>query len=133
MDALRKRLDALSAPPVEGEDNDTDLTVASFRELKSQVGLLEGKIADLDAKIIKLSGGKDPFPAPFDILADEIALNRSGLAEVNPPSIERGQISVVVANAGHGQHSTPDFTPNSPTTGDPLELPWDAAAGVFGP
>ena len=133
MDMLRKRLDALSAPPTGTTGSGTELTVATFNALKQRVTDLEGKLADIDAKILKLAGGNDPFPAPFDILADEIALNRSGLAEVNPPSVERGQISVVVANAGHGQNDTPDFSPDSPTTNDPLELPWDGATGLFGP
>ncbi|BCM88701.1 hypothetical protein IAD21_00543 [Abditibacteriota bacterium] len=92
-----------------------------------------GIIADLEAKIAKLGGSADPFPAPFDRLADEIAINRSGLAEVNPHSIERGQISIVAANAGHSQDSTPDFTPDSPDADDPLQLPWDATTGLFGP
>ena len=101
--------------------SETDAT-----DTKTYVDAETGK---LDAKIALL-GGLDVFPAPFDFLADELTINRVGLAEVNPPAIERGQISVVVANAGHGQNDTPDYTPD---TGDPLELPYDPATGLFGP
>ncbi len=136
MNALRQRLDALSHTGTDGGGDgggNSTVTIAQFRDLQNRTTVLEGTLDDLRAEIAKLGGGNDPFPAPFDVLADEIALNRSGLAEVNPPSIERGQISVVVANAGKGQNDTPNFAPNSPTTNDPLELPWDADEGVFGP
>ncbi|BCM88859.1 hypothetical protein IAD21_00701 [Abditibacteriota bacterium] len=133
MDALRQRLDALSAPTTAGEGSEGGLTLANFNDLLNRTSALEGTLADLRAQIAKLGGGNDPFPAPFDILADEIALTRSGLAEVNPPAIERGQISLIVANAGKGQNDTPNFAPNTPTPNDPLELPWDAQQGLFGP
>ena len=133
---LQRRLKALAGAPGGGGEgggggalfasqlpvNEDDAT-----DTKSYIDIQDGK---LDAKIELLGVGLNSFPAPFDVLADEIAITRAGLAEVNPHSIERGQISVVVINAGHGQDDTPDYTPD---TFDPLELPWHPETGLFGP
>lgn len=100
-------------------DNDTT-SIKSF---------FDDKLADLAAQVANVSGAAELFPAPFDILADEVALNRAGLAEVNPPAIERGQISVAGANFGLGQNDTPNY---SPSTGDPLQWPFDTTQGTFG-
>ncbi|RYX82856.1 hypothetical protein EON83_17250 [bacterium] len=118
-----------------GEDGYTGyLTGIKYSSLDNRPSteVIEGMIADLQALLNQVQTANNIFPSPFDILADEIALSRAGLAEVNPHSIERGQISVVVINAGHSQSGTPDFAPNSPTTNDPLELSWDAEEGTFG-
>ena len=130
MEALSKRLDALNAPVTSGGNGAGELTVAKFLALQSRVELIEGAFADIRAQIARLNAGANPFPAPFDILADEIALTRAGLAELSPPSIERGQISVIGAGFGHAQNSTPDYTPD---THDPLELPFDPLQGLFAP
>lgn len=90
---------------------------------------VDAKNEEQDTEIEKLKSAADLFPAPFDLLADEIALNRGGVAEVNPPTVERGQISVLGPNFGLAQNDTPDY---SPTTGDESELFYDEQSGLFG-
>lgn len=107
----------------------TQLPISETDAVDTKDYIDEGN-AERDAKIALLSGAADVFPAPFDVLADHIAILMAGLSEVNPPAIERGQISVITANAGLGQSDTPNY---SPDTHDPLELPWDAVTGLFGP
>ena len=124
---VNERLAQLETP-VDPTDPDVGITPVAFNALQNRVKQNETDIESLKAQIATLKLGADLFPAPFDILADEIAISRAGLAEVNPHSIERGQISVVVATAGHGQNDTPDY---SPDTGDILELAWNGEEGVF--
>jgi hypothetical protein len=92
--------------------------------------VVENRFAAIEAVLAAQKSGVDPFPAPFDLLADQIAILTAGLAEVNPPSVERGQISAIGANFGIGQNSTPNY---SPDTNDPLELPFDEEEGLFTP
>lgn len=103
--------------------------VASEDDATSAKDYIDQKNAEQDAKLALGNSGTDSMAAFFDKIADEAAINRAGLAEVNPHAIERGEISVVVREAGHGQDSTPDYTPD---TLDPLELAWDADTGLFG-
>jgi len=91
--------------------------------------VLNEKLADIEARISKIQDAADLFPHPFAVLASQTAIVTAGLAEINPPSIERGQVSVMVANAGHSQNDTPDY---SPDTNDLLELPFNSSTGLFG-
>jgi hypothetical protein len=87
------------------------------------------RLATLEAQQAAQAESNDDSPTPLDQAFDEIAINRLGLAEVNPHAIERGQISVITANAGHGQGGTPDYSPN---TGKEKEMAFNAADGTFG-
>ena len=93
---------------------------------------VDGLIQDLAATIesTRATGGVDAFPDNTTILVDHVALLTAGVGEVNPPAIERLQISVMGAGFGHGQNSTPDF---SPDTNDPRELPFDPRTGTSSP
>lgn len=130
LSALRAQIKILGGAG-KGEAAPTgEVSRTEFNLLKNGMETLQGQIADLEAKLASQSGASELFPQPFALLADEIAINRAGLAEVNPHAVERGQISVIVKSAGLGQSDTPNY---SPTTGDPLELPIDIATGVGGP
>lgn len=111
-----------------GTNPDAGVTPAAFNALKTRVTTLESQIAQILAKLDAL-GYSNAFPSDTDQLASQLGAVAAGLAEVNPPAIERLQISVVVATAGLGQNDTPNY---SPSTGDPLELPLDENA-VGGP
>jgi hypothetical protein len=125
---LSERLNALSIPVDLGSGGPT---AAQFGALQALVASQGVRLEALEAQMAALQsdGTTDDFPSFEDQLADEIAINRAGLAEVNPSAIERGQISVVMANAGHGQFDGPDY---SPTTGVAGELTFDEDDGTFG-
>lgn len=125
---LAARLNALSDPIDPDSDGPTAAQFAALQELVTSQG---NRIASLEAEVTALqtnAAGID-YPAELDQLADEVAINRAGLAEVNAHAIERGQISVVTVNAGLGQDDTPNY---SPTTGDPNELSFNTEDGTFG-
>lgn len=105
----------------------TQLPISETDETSTK-SYIDGETGKLDAKIALL-GGLDMFPAPFDLLGEAVGALAGGLGEVNPPAIERLQISVIGPNFGHGQKDSPDFTPD---TGDPLELPFNPETGSFG-
>lgn len=128
---IQKRLKDLSGDAGgDGSGSGTgDVSALQFNALIARVIQNENDIAGLAAQIALLQQGADVFPAPFDQLAEHIGALAGGLGEVNPPAIERLQISVIGANFGHGQNDTPDFTPD---TGDPLELPFNPETGSFG-
>ena len=125
---LQARVQALETPA--DADPDAGVTGAAFNALKARVKQNEEAIAGLAAQIVILQAANDLFPTPFDLLGQAIGAGAVGLGEVNPPAIERLQISVVGANFGHGQNDTPDWTPD---TNDPLELPFHLETGAFGP
>lgn len=82
-----------------------------------------------DAEIENLKNGLNAMPAPFDEIANFAIATALGLSEINPPSVERLEAAIVSSEAGHGQNSTPDYTP---TTGAANELAWNPAQGEFG-
>ncbi|RYG75448.1 hypothetical protein EON80_00640 [bacterium] len=126
--SLASRLDALSAPIDPGSDGPT---AAQFAALQGDLAAALVRIATLEAGLASLNSNEMgiDYPTELDQAFDEIAITRAGLAEVNPTAIERGQISVITANAGMGQFDGPVY---SPTTGDPNELVYNPANGTFG-
>ena len=128
---VNRRLNALEAP-IEGDPN-SEISIGAFNALGARVAALERALAALDAKVTaQNNSGTQQVPQPTELLADHVSLLWAGLAEVNPPAIERAPIAVVVATAGHGQSDTPDFTPDTDPT-DPKELPWNPETATFGP
>ncbi len=126
---VNERLAQFEAADPTDPNADFNAQVA-FIALQNRIAQNENTIAALAAQIALLQQGNDIFPQPFDLLGEAIGALAVGLGEVNPPAIERLQISAVGANFGHGQNSTPDFTPD---TNAPLEMPFHPDLGSVGP
>lgn len=125
--SVKARLDKLETPLDAGNPG-AGVTPQQFAALVELVGEQKARIDALEAAKAE-EGAFDLMPPNYDLLWDQVMINATGLAEVNPPSVERGQVSVITATAGRGQNDSPDY---SPDTGNEGQLVFDPATGTFG-